>query len=175
MATLVALGPGHPDLIPLASWRVIEAAGPVSTPADEPLREWLGSKGIALADDSPVVAASGAAAAAAAGPIIRGMRQSLGATLSQRCSCATRWWVAAVDRAPAPATVPGDREQTVATIVPHTIEEAYETAEAAAHGPGPKLIDELGDLLFQSFFGTAVAPRPAPATWRTSPRGSPSS
>ena len=58
MATLVALGPGHPDLIPLASWRVIEAAGPVSTPADEPLRDWLGGKGIALSDDSPVVAAS---------------------------------------------------------------------------------------------------------------------
>ncbi len=36
--------------------------------------------------------------------------------------------------------------------MPHTIEEAYETAEAAASGPGPKLIDELGDLLFQSFF-----------------------
>jgi MazG family protein len=47
---------------------------------------------------------------------------------------------------------PWDREQTVATIVPHTVEEAYEVADAAAAGVGPKLVDELGDLLFQSYF-----------------------
>ena len=29
MATLIALGPGDPELIPLASWRALEAAGPV--------------------------------------------------------------------------------------------------------------------------------------------------
>ncbi len=47
---------------------------------------------------------------------------------------------------------PWDREQTAQTIVPHTIEEAYEVADAAlAHDDG-KLLDELGDLLFQSFF-----------------------
>ena len=47
---------------------------------------------------------------------------------------------------------PWDREQTLATIVPHTIEEAYELADVAlAESPGPKLVDELGDLLFQSF------------------------
>jgi MazG family protein len=47
---------------------------------------------------------------------------------------------------------PWDREQTVRTIVPHTVEEAYEVADAAlADDPG-KLLDELGDLLFQVFF-----------------------
>ena len=47
---------------------------------------------------------------------------------------------------------PWDREQTAATIVPHTIEEAYEVAEAVGEGDAAKLVDELGDLLFQAFF-----------------------
>ena len=47
---------------------------------------------------------------------------------------------------------PWDREQTVQSIVPHTIEEAYEVADAAMDGDDAKLRDELGDLLFQSFF-----------------------
>jgi len=47
---------------------------------------------------------------------------------------------------------PWDREQTARTIVPHTVEEAYEVADAAlAESPG-KLRDELGDLLFQVYF-----------------------
>ena len=47
---------------------------------------------------------------------------------------------------------PWDREQTARTIVPHTVEEAYEVAEAALAGDDAKLLDELGDLLFQSYF-----------------------
>jgi MazG family protein len=47
---------------------------------------------------------------------------------------------------------PWDREQTARTIVPHTVEEAYEVAEAAVAGDDAKLLDELGDLLFQVFF-----------------------
>src|SRR5256712_2800821 len=47
---------------------------------------------------------------------------------------------------------PWDREQTARTIVPHTIEEAYEVADAALAGDDAKLLDELGDLLFQVFF-----------------------
>ena len=47
---------------------------------------------------------------------------------------------------------PWDREQTAATIVPHTVEEAYEVADAALAGNDDKLLDELGDLLFQSYF-----------------------
>lgn len=47
---------------------------------------------------------------------------------------------------------PWDREQTVRTIVPHTVEEAYEVADAALSGDDAKLRDELGDLLFQSYF-----------------------
>jgi len=50
------------------------------------------------------------------------------------------------------ADCPWDREQTARTIVPHTVEEAYEVADAALSGDPAKLRDELGDLLFQVFF-----------------------
>jgi MazG family protein len=50
------------------------------------------------------------------------------------------------------AECPWDREQTARTIVPHTIEEAYEVADAAVAGDDAKLLDELGDLLFQVYF-----------------------
>jgi MazG family protein len=47
---------------------------------------------------------------------------------------------------------PWDREQTALTIVPHTVEEAYEVADAAAAGDAEAQLDELGDLLFQVYF-----------------------
>ena len=47
---------------------------------------------------------------------------------------------------------PWDREQTARTIVPHTVEEAYEVADAAFGDRPEKLLDELGDLLFQVYF-----------------------
>ncbi|HEU5207369.1 MAG TPA: nucleoside triphosphate pyrophosphohydrolase [Gaiellaceae bacterium] len=47
---------------------------------------------------------------------------------------------------------PWDREQTERTIVPHTVEEAYEVADAALAGEANALHGELGDLLFQVYF-----------------------
>ncbi len=47
---------------------------------------------------------------------------------------------------------PWDREQTERTIVPHTVEEAYEVADAAIAGDAGALRGELGDLLFQVYF-----------------------
>ena len=47
---------------------------------------------------------------------------------------------------------PWDREQDERTIVPHTVEEAYELAAAAHAGDDGKLLDELGDVLFQVHF-----------------------
>jgi uncharacterized protein YabN with tetrapyrrole methylase and pyrophosphatase domain len=47
---------------------------------------------------------------------------------------------------------PWDREQDERTIVPHTVEEAYELADAAQRGDDAKLLDELGDVLFQVHF-----------------------
>jgi MazG family protein len=46
---------------------------------------------------------------------------------------------------------PWDRAQTARTIVPHTVEEAYEVADAALAADDAKLLDELGDLLFQVY------------------------
>jgi nucleoside triphosphate diphosphatase len=47
---------------------------------------------------------------------------------------------------------PWDRDQDERSIVPHTVEEAYELADAAADGDDAKLLDELGDVLFQVYF-----------------------
>ncbi len=47
---------------------------------------------------------------------------------------------------------PWDREQDERSIVPHTVEEAYELADAAHSGDDAKLVDELGDVLFQVLF-----------------------
>jgi ATP diphosphatase len=52
---------------------------------------------------------------------------------------------------------PWDREQTAASLVPHTIEEAYEVADAVERGDMQHLKDELGDLLFQVVFQAQIA------------------
>lgn len=50
-----------------------------------------------------------------------------------------------------------DRAQTFASIVPHTIEEAYEVADAVAREDIADIRDELGDLLFQVVFQSRIA------------------
>ena len=52
---------------------------------------------------------------------------------------------------------PWDVEQTFATIAPHTIEEAYEVADAIERGDMGALRDELGDLLLQAVFHAQMA------------------
>jgi MazG family protein len=52
---------------------------------------------------------------------------------------------------------PWDLEQSFATIAPHTVEEAYEVAQAIADGDMAALRDELGDLLFQVVFYAQMA------------------
>jgi len=52
---------------------------------------------------------------------------------------------------------PWDREQTWATIAPHTLEEAYELADAIERGDAGHVRDELGDLLFQVVFQARIA------------------
>jgi len=47
---------------------------------------------------------------------------------------------------------PWDREQDERSIVAHTVSEAYELADAAHSGDDAKLLDELGDVLFQVHF-----------------------
>jgi len=47
---------------------------------------------------------------------------------------------------------PWDREQDERSIVPHTVEESYELADAARRRDDAKMVDELGDVLFQVHF-----------------------
>jgi uncharacterized protein YabN with tetrapyrrole methylase and pyrophosphatase domain len=47
---------------------------------------------------------------------------------------------------------PWDREQDARSIVPHTVEEAYELADAANADDTEAMVDELGDVLFQVIF-----------------------
>ena len=51
---------------------------------------------------------------------------------------------------------PWDARQTFASIVPHTLEEAYEVADAIERKDYPHLEDELGDLLFQVIFYSQI-------------------
>ncbi|MBN8944704.1 MAG: nucleoside triphosphate pyrophosphohydrolase [Rhizobiales bacterium] len=52
---------------------------------------------------------------------------------------------------------PWDLVQTFETIVPYTIEEAYEVADAVQRGDFADLKDELGDLLLQVVFHARMA------------------
>jgi MazG family protein len=47
---------------------------------------------------------------------------------------------------------PWDREQDARSIVPHTVEEAYELADAVNRDDTEATVDELGDVLFQVLF-----------------------
>lgn len=55
------------------------------------------------------------------------------------------------------AGCPWDREQTFATILPYTLEEAYEVADAIDQQDMTALRAELGDLLFQVVFHARMA------------------
>ncbi|MFW2374442.1 MAG: nucleoside triphosphate pyrophosphohydrolase, partial [Gammaproteobacteria bacterium] len=52
---------------------------------------------------------------------------------------------------------PWDIKQTFHTIVPYTLEEAYEVADSIERGQMVELKDELGDLLFQVVFYAQMA------------------
>lgn len=52
---------------------------------------------------------------------------------------------------------PWDKEQTFATIVPHTLEEAYEVADTIEREDWDHLKEELGDLLFQVIYYSQMA------------------
>ena len=52
---------------------------------------------------------------------------------------------------------PWDLRQDFHTIVPFTIEETYELADAIASGDFPQVCDELGDVLFQVVFYAQMA------------------
>lgn len=55
------------------------------------------------------------------------------------------------------AGCPWDLKQNFDTIVPYTVEEAFEVAEAVARRDYPELREELGDLLLQVVFHSQMA------------------
>jgi XTP/dITP diphosphohydrolase/ATP diphosphatase len=57
----------------------------------------------------------------------------------------------------APDGCPWDREQTMDSIKPHTLEETYEVFDAIDRRAWPELRDELGDLLLQVLFYAQIA------------------
>jgi MazG family protein len=57
-----------------------------------------------------------------------------------------------MDRLRDPGGCPWDREQTLHSLAPYFLEEAYEVVDAIAAGNPEKLCEELGDLLLQIVF-----------------------
>lgn len=52
---------------------------------------------------------------------------------------------------------PWDLEQTISSLLPYTLEEVYEVADAIENNDMVELEDELGDLLFQVIFYAQIA------------------
>jgi MazG family protein len=64
---------------------------------------------------------------------------------------------AIMHRLRAPGGCPWDAEQTHESLVPHLIEEAYETVDTIQRGDHEHLKEELGDLLLQVVFHSELA------------------
>ncbi|MFQ5736944.1 MAG: nucleoside triphosphate pyrophosphohydrolase [Thermodesulfobacteriota bacterium] len=62
-----------------------------------------------------------------------------------------------MERLRGPDGCPWDREQTLASLVPFIIEEAYEVVAAIDSKDMEAIKDELGDLLFQIIFASRIA------------------
>ena len=54
---------------------------------------------------------------------------------------------------------PWDLDQTLVSLIPHTIEEVYEVADAIEKNDIDNIVDELGDLLFQVIFYAQIGKR----------------
>lgn len=56
-----------------------------------------------------------------------------------------------------PEGCPWDREQSLDTVKPYIVEEAYEVVQAIEQKDRDDIIEELGDLLFQVIFASQIA------------------
>ncbi|MCB0219664.1 MAG: nucleoside triphosphate pyrophosphohydrolase, partial [Chrysiogenetes bacterium] len=65
--------------------------------------------------------------------------------------------VETVARLRAPGGCPWDREQTMASIKPYTLEETHEVLEAIDSGVDADIVEELGDLLLQVVLHSQIA------------------
>lgn len=176
MIRVIGLGPGDPDAVPATALAAIDDADPaciVAPPLDPALAQAIGGHPGPLPDPVPdgavVVAPDPEAHAIAqalpaahtlpARPALRA--RAIGARVAELAVVASRLR----------AECPWDRVQTAETIVPHTVEEAFEVAEAVAHGDAAHQADEIGDLLFQSVFLAALLEEDGHADLATVARG----
>jgi MazG family protein len=165
-ALIVALGPGEPELVPASALEALRSAGSAAPHDVSPaLRSWLESRGIELDDNAAAVCAPDAAAHALA------RRSPQAAAVPERALLARQAASAAAGAlldltAVLRRECPWDRAQTATSIVPHTVEEAYEVADAVREaGLSPKLLDELGDLLFQTTFLALLCEEAGAGSW----------
>src|SRR4051794_16761011 len=163
---IVALGPGEPELVPAAALRALAERGACTL--DENAATLAGVLREAGVDTGPghaVLAATDAIALALAdqhrAPTLPS-RPLLERQAAGRAAGALLELTARLRR-----DCPWDRAQDASSIIPHTVEEAYEVAEAVqAEGLGEKLVDELGDLLFQTTFLALLLQEAGVGTWR---------
>ena len=148
---VVALGGGDPSSVPALGLEELVRAGVADIRTTDVLAGWLVERGVAHDASAALIATDDLSA----WRLVRDdaalecmpAREELAARATA-AALGSLWEITVRLR----SECPWDREQTPATIVQHTIEEAYELADVALAGPpGPKLVDELGDLLFQSF------------------------
>jgi MazG family protein len=162
---VVALGPGEAELVPAAALEALCAAGRCRL--DEGAGHLAGAlevAGIALDPAATVLAAAdreALAAVRASGADSVPARALLERQATARAAGALRELTARLR-----AECPWDRLQDARSIVSHTVEEAYEVADAArGEGLTPTLVDELGDLLFQTTFLALLCEERGVADW----------
>lgn len=148
---LILLGPGGAQHVPHLAVRQLAEIGVAEIHADDDVAGLLAAAGVRHEPGAAVIAADAEIALQllADDPdlIEADRREEIAGTVAA-ARLVELWEITVRLR----RDCPWDREQTTATIVPHTVEEAYEVADVALAGPpGPKLVDELGDLLFQTF------------------------
>jgi MazG family protein len=103
-------------------------------------------------EDHPVIGLAGASTTTVgelAGTELRAAVHLL-PPLAELLNAASPWGITwLVARLRAPGGCPWDREQDHRSLRPFLLEEAYEVYDALEEPPGPKLAEELGDLLLQ--------------------------
>lgn len=158
MIRVVGLGPGDAASVPAASLEMLRIATNVFVAS--PDEEWVAALvGIEYEPIGGLDSLPAAAVVAAADPEAYRLAQLIpsASTVPSRDILRGRAIGAQVARLVQVGgrlrrDCPWDREQTIPSIVPYTIEEAFEVADAVASGDPAKQLDEVGDLLFQSVF-----------------------
>lgn len=173
---VIGLGPGAPDAVPATALAAIDESDPAAIVAPPlppdllqaiavhpgPLPDPVPDGAVVVAPDPQAHAIAQRLAAAATLPARDQLRaRAIGARVAELAVVASRLR----------AECPWDRVQTAETIVPHTVEEAFEVAEAVAEGDPAHQADEIGDLLFQSVFLAALLEEDGHADLATVARG----